>query len=144
MVISTITLNPAVDKTYYVSSFTPNALNRAWKTKTNIGGKGTNISAIACICGHESIASGFLAGSNGKYIEDTLNSLGVNTDFVYTEGETRINVKIVDIDAGSFTDVNDCGPPLRPSKISRSFLTRLPPLPKKAITFTSAAAFTPI
>jgi 1-phosphofructokinase len=110
MLISTISLNPAVDRTYYVDAFTKNALNRAWKTKTNIGGKGTNISAIARICGYESIAGGFLAGGNGRYIEETLTNMGVKTDFVYTKGETRVNVKIVDIDAGSFTDINDCGP----------------------------------
>ena len=39
MVISTVTLNPAVDKTYYVNGFLSDTVNRSWKSMTNIGGK---------------------------------------------------------------------------------------------------------
>ena len=110
MVISTVTLNPAVDKTYYVNGFLSDTVNRSWKSMTNIGGKGINISKGANICGYDSVASGFLAGSNGRFIEDTLKDSGISTDFVYISGETRVNIKIADPDAGSFTDINDCGP----------------------------------
>jgi len=110
MVVTTVTLNPAIDKTYFVDGFTANALNRASKTKKNVGCKGINVSTIAAICGTKSIATGFLSGSNGKYIDDFLTSVGAETDFVYTEGETRENIKIVDLENNTYTDVNESGP----------------------------------
>lgn len=110
MIISTVTLNPAVDRTYYVNGFKTDALNRAWKTVTNIGGKGTNVSSVFKICGYDTISSGFLAGTNGRFIEETLLNHGMETDFVYVPGETRVNIKIADLEGGTFTDINECGP----------------------------------
>ena len=48
--ITTITLAPAFDRTYYVDNFTPDALNRAWQVKVNMGGKGINFSSIIAEC----------------------------------------------------------------------------------------------
>lgn len=110
MVLSTITLNPAIDKTYYVNGFSINALNRAWKVRTDIGGKGINVSMIAAKCKLPTIAGGFLSGLNGKMIEERLISAGVRTNFHFTEGETRINTKVCDLENNTYTDINDFGP----------------------------------
>lgn len=109
MIISTISLNPAIDKTYMVHSFSANAVNRAHKVKTNIGGKGINVAAISKICGYETIAGGFVSGLNGHFIENELNKMGVETRFVRTDGETRVNIKIADEENNTFTDINESG-----------------------------------
>ncbi len=110
MIISTISLNPAIDKTYMVDSFAANSVNRAKKIKTNIGGKGINVAAMSKICGFNAIAAGFVSGINGCFIENELVKIGVETDFVHTDGETRVNIKIADEKNQTFTDINDIGP----------------------------------
>jgi len=42
--VATVTLNPAIDHTIYVNTFTPNTLNRAEAVEYHIGGKGINVS----------------------------------------------------------------------------------------------------
>ncbi len=110
MILSTITLNPAIDKTYYVRGLGINAVNRAERVKVNMGGKGVNVAAIAAQCGIPCAASGFLSGYNGQMIGKFLKDAGVNTDFVYTEGDTRVNIKILDTEAQTYTDINENGP----------------------------------
>lgn len=121
MVISTVTLNPAIDKTYFINRFELNTLNRAWKVKTNIGGKGINVSLTMAKCGARSLAGGFLSGSNGKYIEEQLKQAGVGTYFVYTEGETRVNAKVADLEKNTYTDINECGPGVGEADIKALF-----------------------
>ncbi len=110
MILSTITLNPAIDKTMYVSGFGVNKLNRVDRIKVNMGGKGVNVSALAAKCGISCIAGGFLSGYNGQMIGKFLKDAGVNTDFVYTEGDTRVNIKVIDTENGTYTDINEAGP----------------------------------
>ena len=110
MILSTVTLNPAIDKTYYVHGFSVNSVNRADKIKVNMGGKGINVATVASRCGISCFAGGFLSGYNGQLIGKYLKDIGVNADFVYTEGDTRINIKIIDIDNQTFTDLNERGP----------------------------------
>lgn len=110
MILSTVTLNPAIDKTYYVHGFGVNTLNRAEKTKINMGGKGVNVATAAAKCGISCFAGGFLSGYNGQMISKFLKDAGVSTDFVYTEGDTRVNIKIIDMENQTYTDLNESGP----------------------------------
>lgn len=110
MVISTVSLNPAIDKTYFVNGFKADSVNRAQKTKVNMGGKGINVSATVIRCGINCVATGFLSGYNGQSIAKYLREQGVTTDFIYTEGETRENIKVVDLVNNTYTDINGIGP----------------------------------
>ncbi len=110
MILSAIALNPAIDKTYFVEHFSIDALNRATNMKTNIGGKGVNVAVTAARCGMTCFASGFLSGYNGQMVGKFLKDAGVTTDFVYTEGETRVNIKIIDTVNQTYTDLNEAGP----------------------------------
>ncbi len=110
MILSTVTLNPAIDKTYYVNDFLVDGLNRTEHIKTNMGGKGVNVSAVAAKCGITCMATGLLSGYNGQMIGKFLKDLGVLADFVYTEGETRVNIKIIDKKNQTYTDLNEMGP----------------------------------
>lgn len=121
MILSTITLNPAVDKTYYVRNFAVNGLNRVDRVKVNMGGKGVNVAVTAAKCGIHCTAGGFLSGYNGQLIGKYVKDAGVAADFVHTEGETRINIKVVDTENQTYTDINEAGPVIPASDLETLF-----------------------
>lgn len=106
--IITVTLNPAIDKTAHVEKMVPNGLNRLNNIILDVGGKGINVSKAIKELGGKSICTGFVAGSNGKWIEDKLDSLGLDYKFRHVEGNTRINLKVLDRDM-NLTELNDAG-----------------------------------
>ncbi len=107
--IITVTMNPAIDKTVEVSKFIYGSLNRIQKVEYDAGGKGINVSKTICELGGQSIATGFIAGNNGKTIIDVLKEKGIGCDFVKVDGETRTNTKVVEPD-GTLTELNEPGP----------------------------------
>lgn len=106
--IITVTLNPAIDKTAHVEKMVPNGLNRLNNIILDVGGKGINVSKAIKELGGKSTCTGFVAGSNGKWIEDKLDSLGLDYKFRHVEGNTRINLKVLDRDM-NLTELNDAG-----------------------------------
>lgn len=120
MRVSTFTLNPAIDKTYYADDFALDTVNRAKKTKTNAGGKGINLTAALSECGISLCAYGFL-GAGGDMIDAFLKDKNVETDFVRTEGEIRTNIKICDLKRGAYTDLNESGAPVSEGELSLLF-----------------------
>ncbi len=92
--IVTVTMNPAIDKTVEIDNFVVGGLNRITKSVYDAGGKGVNVSKTINALGGESIATGFVGGSSGQMIVNTLNTIGVKTDFVCLAGETRTNTKV--------------------------------------------------
>ena len=107
--IATVTLNPAVDKTMVIPRFAVGKTNRGSIEQIDPAGKGINVAQAVKQLGCSVIASGFLAGNNGRYISESLIARGILTDFVYLPGETRVNLKIIDPVAGTETEINDSG-----------------------------------
>jgi len=107
--ISTVTLNPALDKCVYVETLLPNDTNRIVKVEVDAGGKGFNASRVLKELGSETIALGFLGGQTGKYIEHVLRSDGISVDAVYTGSDTRTNICIQDISGLPPTTLNEAG-----------------------------------
>lgn len=89
-----ITLNPAIDICYQIKDFNLNKSFRAKPNKTP-GGKGINVSKVLKILDTSFEISGFIGGSNGKWLEEELNSLEINNYFVKTNSETRICISIL-------------------------------------------------
>lgn len=106
--IITVTLNPAIDKTAQVEQMVPNGLNRLNNIILDVGGKGINVSKAIKELGGKSICTGFVAGSNGKWIEEKLDSLGLDYKFHHVQGNTRINLKVLDRNM-NLTELNDAG-----------------------------------
>jgi 1-phosphofructokinase len=107
--IITMTLNPAIDKTLKISEFSVGAVNRIESVRTDIGGKGINVARTVRNLGYECLAMGLLSGQNGLLIEARLKEMGIKCDFIYTPGESRTNIKIADLQRGTYTDLNEDG-----------------------------------
>jgi 1-phosphofructokinase len=108
--IITVTLNPAVDKVMVINDFRAGSVNRASEMMLEAGGKGINVSKTISSIGGKSKALGILAGQSGSFIEKSVGSMDIDSEFVYIEGETRTNVKISDPINNIVTDINEPGP----------------------------------
>ena len=107
--IYTVTLNPALDKTVEIPEFALDRVNRIVSVRTDPGGKGINVSKVIQKLGSRSIAVGILGGTTGKAISTALDTMGIESDFSFAEGETRINLKVVDPVKHTNTDLNEPG-----------------------------------
>ncbi|GGH32101.1 1-phosphofructokinase [Paenibacillus segetis] len=108
--ITTVTLNAAIDKTYYVSQFGPGHVHRVSRQIAEPGGKGINVAKVISLLGGKVAATGFIAGSSGSFIENSLMDRGIQTSFVRVPGESRVCLNIIDESNGSSTELLEQGP----------------------------------
>ena len=108
--IFTVTLNPAVDRELIVSNIQYDQVLRAVDHCVDFGGKGFNVSRMLKSLGKDNTALGFVGGKSGELLQQGLESLGIDTDFVWISGETRTNVSIRSQDEAHYIKVNEAGP----------------------------------
>lgn len=107
--IITITLNAALDRTLRIEHpLVVGKLNRSTSTHLEPGGKGINVSRAVKALGGNSIALGFTAGTNGRFMKDMLTAADIHHDFVDVAGQMRVNTQIIDAQ-GCHTEVNEPG-----------------------------------
>lgn len=94
--ILTVTLNAAIDKRYVVEGFQVGEVNRVKECAYTPGGKGLNVSKPAAIAGAEVVATGFVGGHAGNYIEASLKPFHVESAFYHLEAESRSCINIWD------------------------------------------------
>ncbi len=94
--ILTVTLNAAIDKRYVVEEYQVGQVNRVKECSYVPGGKGLNVSKPASIYGAEVVATGFVGGHAGNYIEDSLKPFGIKSEFYDVEAESRSCINIWD------------------------------------------------
>ena len=94
--ILTVTLNAAIDKRYVVEGFQVGEVNRVKECAYTPGGKGLNVSKPAAIAGAEVVATGFVGGHAGNYIEDSLEPFQVKSAFYHLASESRSCINIWD------------------------------------------------
>lgn len=122
--IVTVTLNPAVDQTLDVPGFTAGAVNRAVAETRTAGGKGVNVAAFLAGGPWPVTATGFLGEENAGPFEALFRRRGIRDRFLRLPGTSRVNIKLVDRDGRSVTDINLPG--LRvPAESWRGLLTVL-------------------
>jgi len=92
--ILTVTANASIDKRYLMAKFDIGEVNRVKECNMVAGGKGLNVSHAAHIAGEEVIATGFLGGHHGRFVQEKLREEGIIDDFVWCNGETRSCVNI--------------------------------------------------
>jgi 1-phosphofructokinase len=111
MKIATVTLNPAIDQTVRVDHFQPNRVNRAQEIRFDASGKGVNVASFLADYGHNIAVTGYLGQANVDIFEQFFTSKGIEDCFVRIPGNTRINVKVVDVINQQTTDINMPGQP---------------------------------
>ena len=106
--ITTVTLNPAIDCVVRIKELKPGMLNRVAEEAVFPGGKGVNVSLVLKELGVDTCCCGFLAGATGKAYEAMLEERGLKHRFQFLEkGFTRINTKISAVEE---TEINGAGP----------------------------------
>jgi 1-phosphofructokinase family hexose kinase len=93
--IITVTLNTAIDRTFFINEFKWGQTIRASTTAIGMGGKATDASWILGELGYPNLAMGFAAGDAGRQMKKMLEVRGCKTDFVWVQGETRTNIIII-------------------------------------------------
>ncbi|MCD6595328.1 1-phosphofructokinase family hexose kinase [bacterium] len=134
--IYTLTLNPALDRTFYVDKIREFDSIKVEREERYAGGKGIDVSRVICQLGGESIAIGFLGGFVGKEMEGRLLNEGVACNFVWIRQETRTNVIIHSHDESEKEIRFNCpGPNVSPAELSDLFhhCRKLKPKPKFAV-----------
>lgn len=117
--IYTITLNPAVDRELVVEEICFDTVLRASEWRVDCGGKGFNVARMLKSLGTASVALGFAAGKSGELLNDKLQALGIDTDFVWVGGDTRTNVSIVSADHAHYIKVNEPGPTITQADLAK-------------------------
>ena len=107
--ILTVTLNPAVDKTYTTGSLLLGQVNRMRTVNNIAGGKGINVAKILRQYGYEVMTAGFLGGYTGQFIEACMEEIHARRRFTKVAGETRSSINILAED-GYVTEVLEPGP----------------------------------
>lgn len=110
IMIYTVTINPALDRTHVVPQLTMNQVLRANKVMVDWGGKGFNVSRALKELGLESTAIGFAGGPTGQKLYSGLQSAGINAQFIWISDETRINFSVFSSNTGDSIKVNEPGP----------------------------------
>lgn len=119
--ISTITLNPSLDKTIYVNKLACNDTNRIAKVEVDAGGKGVNCARMLAQLGAETKALAFLGGETGEYIRFVCEREGVGLVGVPTEKPTRTNMCIEDMSGAPPTTLNERGGPVSHKELVELF-----------------------
>jgi 1-phosphofructokinase family hexose kinase len=117
--IYTVTLNPAVDREMTVDAIAFDTVLRALEWRVDCGGKGFNVARMLKSLGTSSVALGFAAGKSGEMLNDKLQSLGIETAFVWVDGETRTNVSIVSAENGQYVKANEPGPTINEAGLAQ-------------------------
>jgi 1-phosphofructokinase family hexose kinase len=95
MIVS-VTANTALDHTLFVNTLIPHTTNRASASTFSMAGKPADAAWVLSELGISSLALGFAAGNIGRQMDEMLRERGIQTDFVWVDGQTRINTVIVE------------------------------------------------
>ena len=114
----TVTLNPTLDRTMGFPGLRVGMLNRATSSRTDLSGKGVNVSRALHVFGIDSVVMGFQAGVYGRILAEGLCGEGFVCDLVQVEGETRSNVTVIDEARGVTTKLNEPGPTVSEADIA--------------------------
>jgi len=107
--ITTVTLNTAIDKLYIVDSLLPYEVMRVNEVNNTAGGKGLNVSRVAALAGEQVIATGFTGGYNGQLFESLITQPNITTSFTKIQGETRCCINIRDTATNHSTEFLEPG-----------------------------------
>lgn len=119
--ITTVCMNPALDKTVTVDSLQKGQVNRIRSSRTDVGGKGVNVAVVARRLQLDAQVIG-IAGEDGLIrIRQAMDAEGVQHAFLPVEGAVRVNTKVVSLDGSGVTELNESGPAMTADVLAEFF-----------------------
>ncbi|SDM68627.1 1-phosphofructokinase [Fictibacillus solisalsi] len=114
--IYTVTLNPSIDYFVKTDGLNEGEINLVNEQSIVAGGKGINVSKVLKNLGVESVATGFVGGFTGDFVESSLRKAEIGTRFIRVEENTRINIKL---NTGKETEINGISPAIPASALEQ-------------------------
>ncbi|MFW6268655.1 MAG: 1-phosphofructokinase family hexose kinase [Bacillota bacterium] len=109
--ITTVTLNPAIDREYFVPENKPKKHQYIYSDhniQVSPGGKGLLSAINLKKLGHSDVQNiGFIGGKQGLFFEKMVQEYQVTTNYIYTRNEIRNNIKIIGQKPVTYTHFND-------------------------------------
>lgn len=107
--ITSVSLNPSIDRTLTVEGFTPGGLNRVLSSGDVAAGKGINVALTVSALGLNAECVGFMYRDSAPLFEKRLMVNSTAYDFIWLDGAARTNIKVLDQSAGVVTELNESG-----------------------------------
>lgn len=117
--ITTVSLNPCIDRTVRLKRFVYGGMNRAAAARSDAGGKAINVAITAARLDVAAGCIGLLYKENGRIIENKLLGSGTQCDFVWLEGRVRTNIKLFDESTSQVTEINEAGQPVSEATLEK-------------------------
>ncbi|MDR2879360.1 MAG: 1-phosphofructokinase [Fusobacteriales bacterium] len=135
--ITTVTLNPAIDTRYFIEDFKEGRLFRAEKTIKSPGGKGLNVTKVLRQMDADVVATGITGGKNGEWIQENLKKMDIKEEFYVSSAETRVCIAV--LAKHSETEILESGEELTDSDL-RAFEKKLMELVEKSDVITMSGS----
>ena len=135
--ITTVTLNPAIDTRYFIEDFKEGRLFRAEKTIKSPGGKGLNVTKVLKQLDANVVATGILGGKNGEWIQENLKKMNIKEEFYVSSAETRVCIAV--LAKHSETEILETGEELTDSDL-RAFEKKFMELVEKSDVITMSGS----
>jgi 1-phosphofructokinase family hexose kinase len=120
--ITTVTLNPAIDRVLIAEGFRVGAHIRAKRVGGHPAGKGINVSRVLAMLGTRSVATGFVGRDDLSGFEEFLERVGegrVVMQLLVVRGRTRENMTVMDPVGDSETHIREEGFEVSPADARR-------------------------
>jgi 1-phosphofructokinase len=109
--ILTLTPNPSVDRTVFLTDIVLGSVNRSQRSRSEPSGKGVNVALALHAHGMPVRAIVTAGGPVGAQLRQMLDAAGLDSVVVPIDGEIRSNISLTQPD-GTVTKINEAGPVL--------------------------------
>ena len=92
----TVTLNTGLDRVLLIDELLLGGPVEARKEVLCVGGKGLDVSVALSGLGLPSVGLSFMAGKNGRLLEEIITGYGITPETIWVEGETRVSFVIAE------------------------------------------------
>ena len=108
--VTTVTMNPCVDRTVELAALIPGGTNPVLSSREDVSGKGINVSVALAQLGYDTLCLSF--SHRGGALGRSLAGRGVPHRLAPAAGALRVNLKLFDRGARAMTECNEKGSPL--------------------------------
>lgn len=116
--ITTVTLNPALDKLMQIELINIGETNRAEILSTSAAGKGIDVAKVLRDFKRDVNVTGFLGGIVAPIFRQCFQEENINDYFISIKGTTRTNIQLFDR-KGKRTELLEKGPEIEPFELNQ-------------------------